>query len=382
MDWIDPIWRFIADTAANTLDLSLLAAPWFVAGLVAAGVLKAFMPESGMARMLGRRGTGSAVKAAIIGAPLPLCSCGVLPAAFGLRRGGASKGATASFLVATPETGVDSIALSYVLLGPIMAVVRPIAAIASAITAGVIVDRIDRAEQSSAPSPADAPSDSPCCASSSAASTASAGETKAAEPVPGRTKRLGDGLGYAFTRLLDDLSGWLVAGMIVAGLLLTIFPPASISAWASGPLAMLAVLAISVPMYVCASASTPVAHAMILAGVSPGTALVFLLAGPASNFAGIMLIRRELGTRAVIGYLIGVIGGALAFGLALDWAVQAFGWQFGADLTAHGHSEIVPNWLAWGSLTLLLAAMVRPLRRGIFTLFQQTRAQVTKQSAH
>src|SRR5918994_2932228 len=126
---------------ANTAQLALTTAPWLVLGLVCAGCIKAWLPTRAVGRQLGGSGVGPVTTAALIGAPLPLCSCGVLPAAFGLRRAGASKASTVSFLVATPETGADSIALSYVLLGPFLTIVRPVAAILSGVFAGLLVGR-------------------------------------------------------------------------------------------------------------------------------------------------------------------------------------------------------------------------------------------------
>ena len=160
----------------NFIHLFLESAPWLLLGLVLAGLLKVFVPMEWMQKQLGGHGFKTVLKAAILGAPLPLCSCGVIPAAVGLRRSGASKAATTSFLVSTPETGVDSVTVSYVLLGPFMAIVRPIAAITSAVVAGLLVGRDDddgkpndkanqAAEEKPAAALAEANKSSSCCAS-------------------------------------------------------------------------------------------------------------------------------------------------------------------------------------------------------------------------
>jgi uncharacterized membrane protein YraQ (UPF0718 family) len=283
----------------NTWMLALESAPWLLIGLIAAGLIRAWVPMQLVARMLGGKGAVPVTKAALIGAPLPLCSCSVLPAAISLRRGGASKASTTSFLIATPETGVDSVALSWVLLGPWLAIIRPITAVLSAVAAGLLVGRIEGREPSSAPPPTIRSTvqegltvAAPVAAASCTDSACNCACTQEPEERPGFRGRTQEGLGYAFTTLLDDLSLWLALAIAAAGAVITLFPGDFLASWGSGLGAMLAILAISVPMYVCATASTPLAHAMLFAGVSPGTVLVFLLAGPASNIGSLAIIRR------------------------------------------------------------------------------------------
>ncbi len=344
------------ELARNILWLALLSAPWLVLGLAAAGLIRAWVPLTTAARMLGGCGLGAVTRAALIGAPLPLCSCGVLPAAFALHRRGASRATTTSFLIATPETGVDSVALSWVLLGPVLAIVRPLAAIISAICAGLLVGR-------SAP---DKPPPDGCAKTQACGCKPSSSVDLPAEPPPGDPwwRRALDGLRYAFSDLLDDLALWLAGGLVLAGLTMTLLPAEALAAWGSGPLAMVLIMLVSVPMYVCATASTPLAHAMLYAGVSPGTVLVFLLAGPASNMASIALVRRELGTRALLAYLIGVAGVSILLGLALDavWAPLGLGafWDMG---TRPSFEEEAGSVLAVVSLILLVVLAIRPLRR-------------------
>ena len=334
----------------NTLGLFIEAAPWLIVGLAFAGLIKAWLPEGALSRWLGGRGLWPVLKAAVVGAPLPLCSCGVLPAAIGLKREGASNGATASFLVATPETGPDSIAVSYALLGPFMAVVRPIAAVFSAVAAGFLA-ALAPEEKKVASAPVTS-----CCAKEKSCSSQSVTQK---EPLPARTVA---GLRYAFGDMLDDIAGWMVVGFLVAGAAVTIVPPGALAEFGSGLPAMLVMLVVGVPLYVCASASTPIAAAMILAGVSPGTALVFLLVGPATNFAGIMLIAKEMGVKATAGYLAGVAGGALVAGLATDAAIQAFSIDVAAQAASvHG---MLPFWLeAASGVILIVAGLARRLKK-------------------
>lgn len=339
----------------NTLELSLASAPWLVFGLVAAGLLKAWLPMELVGRRLGGRGLAAVARAALLGAPLPLCSCGVLPAALTLRRAGASKAATTAFLVATPETSVDSVAVSWVLLGPLLALLRPVAAVVSALVAGLLVGRTETA--------ADAGPGLPVLQVCSSGCACDAAGAPVAADRPSAAARTLAGLRYAFVELLDDIAGWLAIGLLAAGLVVTLVPAAALASWGSGLGAMLLMLAVSVPMYVCATASTPLGHAMLWAGVSPGTVLVFLLAGPASNLAGLALVRREFGSRALAAYLAGVGGMSLLAGLGLDALLGVLGWDLrdGLAATAQPAHELIDG-LAWGSLILLVLFAVRPLR--------------------
>ncbi|HFD88234.1 MAG TPA: permease, partial [Gammaproteobacteria bacterium] len=303
----------------NLLELCLEAAPWLLLGMIIGGLLKAWIPIKMMERHLGGQGFMPVVKAAILGAPLPLCSCGVIPAALALRKAGASKRATVSFLVSTPETGVDSVSITYALLGPFMAIVRPIASITSALVAGMLAGRNE--------SPADQPATTglgaipvqvaSCCSSDSGdgESSCCGGEDAGAKPeAAGFAGRTLDGLNYAFGQLLGDMLLWLAVGLIFAALVKTFVPATFLAQWGSGLPAMLLMTLIGIPMYVCATASTPIAAGLMLAGVSPGVALVFLMAGPATNIATLGIISKELDRRAIIGYLTGVIGVALLAG--------------------------------------------------------------------
>ena len=326
----------LADIAAHGLDLLLDAAPWLLLGLASAGVLHAWLPMGALGRWLGGRGLRPVALAALIGAPLPLCSCGILPAAVALRRAGASREAVTSFLIATPETGVDSIALSYGILGPFFAIARPIAAVLSAMATGLLM-LILPADPAVAPAPAPGKAPSSCCSKSGCGSSA---------PVARQSplRRTLAGLGYAFTALFDDLALWLAIGLAAAAVTAVLVPPQTLAGWGSGLPAMLAVIVLGVPMYICATASTPLAGALLLAGVSPGTVMVFLLTGPATNIATIAVVRRELGAAATGLYLGGLIVCSLAAGLLTDLLVgylplgTAAPWVSAGE-TGHGWAE-------------------------------------------
>lgn len=362
----------------NLLDLSLEAAPWLVLGLVIGGLIKAMVPIRFLQKHLSGDGLVAIVKAAIFGAPLPLCSCGVIPAALGLRRAGASKPATVSFLVSTPETGVDSVTISYALLGPFMAIVRPVAAIASAITAGLLVGRSQDNEQLEV-SHISGPVETSCCSSSSCASEpvvtstssccSSEGDKKEssccgtdhdANPETessGFLKKAWDGIVYSFDTLFVDVLFWLVVGLIFAALVKTFVPVTFLAEWGSGLPAMMLMLVIGIPMYVCATASTPIAAGLLLAGVSPGTAMVFLMAGPATNISTLGVIGKELGKRALTAYLAGVGIVTIITGLLVDAMVKH--WNIDVQAQIAHSQDIVPPVIAWASLILLVAVVLK-----------------------
>ncbi|WP_125722131.1 SO_0444 family Cu/Zn efflux transporter [Pseudoalteromonas rubra] len=399
----------------NFWQLFLVSAPWLMLGLLLAGLLNVFIPKDFLQKHLGKEGLWTTIKAALIGAPMPLCSCGVIPAAIGLRRAGGSKSATTAFLVSTPETGVDSISVSYALLGPFMAVIRPIAAVASAITAGVLVGK-DESSAQSAPSDA---SDSGCCGSTAKkveaeksscratepkpasvqSSSCCASQTKAesapqssccdSQPVqkpdeqvtsccasaqakPGLWQKLVSAVQFSCNKLLADTMQWLLIGLFFAAIVQTYVPEAFLAQWGNGILAMIVVILVSIPMYICATASTPIAAGLLLAGVSPGAVLVFMLAGPATNVATIGVVAKELGRRAVFAYLGAVIGVAIIFGFLTDWLVAQFGFTV-APMMGHDH-EVLPYWLTLGSGVVLALLMARLMLLGIKQRFWPAQA--------
>ena len=268
---------------------------WIALGFAAAGLLHEFLPRGWVARRLGGESASSALWGAVLGAPIPLCSCGVLPAAAGLRRAGASRSSLGAFLVSTPETGMDSIALSYALLGPVMAWVRPVVAVVSGIIAGCVglLFRDPVATASANCAAPDAPHDH--------TETEPLGENVApGDPFATRLRRA---LRFGFGTLLDEIAFWLLVGLATTGLLAEFLPDhffRDVLGWEAGLAPMLAMAVVGLPLYVCASASTPVAAALIAKGLSPGAALVFLLVGPATNAATLSVGRQILGTPRIL----------------------------------------------------------------------------------
>lgn len=281
--------------------------PYILLGFLIAGVMHAFIPQTTFARHLSGNGWKSVLKAAAVGIPLPLCSCGVLPTAIAMRRNGASKAASTSFLIATPQTGFDSIAATWSLLGPSFAVVRPVAALVTSLFGGIAVGKAEQTELEHKHTHSDS------C-------------TIIAEEKPRATflKKCTDALKYGYIDLVGSIGGWLVIGLIVAAIITVYVPADFFSILGTTPiLSMMAVLVIAIPMYVCATGSIPIALSLMLKGLSPGTALVLLMAGPAANFASFTLISREMGKKPAIIYLASIIIGAMAFGLAIDYLMPS-----------------------------------------------------------
>lgn len=330
------------------------SAPWLLLGFLLAGIIKQLIPSSWVQKQLATPGLLSIVKGAIIGAPLPLCSCGVIPTALAVRKAGASKGATSSFLVATPETGVDSISFSYAVLGPVFAIARPVAALLSAVVAGILVNGFDRETE---PVP-EVATKSACCSGKSCA---------APPPQESLSQRLLGAIRYGFDNMIADTAKWLVIGLVGASLVTAVVPQSFFLEWGNGVAAMLVMVLVGLPMYICATASTPLAASLLFAGVSPGAALVFMLTGPATNIATMGVIRAQLGNRSLAAYLVGVIGSAIACGLALNGLFNYYGWDLQLAMAQQGMDMALWRQLAAVILLLLIARVwLRPLWRSRF----------------
>lgn len=487
--------QLLVDILSESWKILLEASPYVLFGFFVAGLLKAFVPSSLVAKHLGHGRFGPVFKAALFGIPLPLCSCGVIPAAAGLRQQGASKGATTSFLIATPETGVDSMAVTWALLDPVMTVMRPLAALLTSVTAGLLVDLFpsrsaavtgdgtasgtaeaagepaqavastsaglsaapvlpvlsvragsqgcscasgaacqpedtvlkpgaeraatashcascppalsvdvpaavlagplapvagnrgacqcgtdgmhDKALSSSGVMASPATTDAlPCCGDHHARGTAistpvhgaggagccsSAGKTKepsSAGGFAGMFARFCEGMRFAFGELVADIGGWLLLGVVLASLI-TVFLPDDLfsGSFASGIGGIIVMMAIGIPLYVCATASTPIAAAFALKGISPGAALVFLLAGPATNVATITVVARLLGRRAATIYVavIGVM--SVLLGLAVN---LVYGWLgLGVSGWVQGTADAAPGILSLVAALVLLVLVFR-----------------------
>lgn len=287
--------------------------PYILLGFLIAGVLHVFVNQRLMARHLSGSGWKPVIKAAMLGIPLPLCSCGVLPTAVSLRRQGASHGATTSFLIATPQTGVDSIAATYSLLGLPMAIMRPIAALAGAVFGGMAVDRNQERH--------DMPTEHAAHAACQSATCADDIDEQPSRPF---IAKIIESIRYGLVDMVASVGKWLVIGLIVAALITVFLPDELLLSLSAHPLlAMLLMVALAVPMYVCATGSIPIALSLMLKGLTPGVGFVLLMAGPAANFASVMVLSKSLGRRTTAVYVGSVIVTALFFGIIIDYLLPA-----------------------------------------------------------
>lgn len=313
-------------------------APFLLLGFFVAGLLHAYVPQRWLVRAMGGRGFGPIVRGTLIGMPLPLCSCGVVPVAVELREKGASRGAVTAFLVTTPETGVDSIAASFAVLHPWMALARPLAAIVTGLVAGVSVERFSKA-----PARPVVITETPDCCRHDA-------------PVVERRGLLA-GLRHAFVDLFAEVGVWLLPAILISAVLTAVLEPGAVAKLVSShALQMAILLVVGIPVYVCATAATPLAGALIASGFSPGSALVFLLVGPATNVVTIVAAKKMLGTKGAVLYVAAVAVTSVLAGIALDALFAHFGVAPG-QVASHDHAH--ESWLTTASSIVLLALIAR-----------------------
>jgi uncharacterized membrane protein YraQ (UPF0718 family)/copper chaperone CopZ len=274
--------------------------PYLLLGFFIAGLLHAFVPSAIYSRYLAGTGLRSVVTAAAFGIPLPLCSCGVLPTAVALRRSGASRAASTSFLIATPQTGVDSIAATYSMMGLPFAILRPVAALVTSLIGGMAVGHWER--------------------KGALDDHVEEGNYEFSELPKGFWNKVLETFKYGFFDMMQSIGRWLLIGLVVATLITVLLPDDFFSAYARWPLLnMFIIVAVAVPMYVCATGSIPIAAALMLKGMSPGCALVLLMAGPAANMASMFVVNNAFGRKATVVYLLSIIGGAIGFGVLVDY---------------------------------------------------------------
>ncbi len=336
---------FIKDYIYEIYHLILEMAPYLLLGFLIAGILKYTLKPSTMKRHLGGSDLRSVINASLLGVPMPLCSCGVIPTGVGLYRNGASKGAAQSFLISTPQTGVDSIMITYSLLGLPFAIIRPIAAFLTGIVGGVITNKVEGEKPHEYAN----------------------GNTD--EDMPKGWHKIPAILKYAFIDFMDDIAKWLAIGILIAGLISVLLPDDFFLNYLSKPyLSMLIMLVASVPLYVCATSSVPIAAALIMKGLSPGAALVFLMAGPATNAATISVIANTLGKKSLIVYLSTIIIGSFAGGVILDQFMPA-SWFGGIMLMGHDH-HMLPEWLMISSAVILTILIIYTLINKLIKKFR------------
>ncbi len=307
--------------------------PYLLLGFFFAGILKVAFPRKIITRYMGQRNFGSVLNASLLGVPLPLCSCGVLPTGIGFYKNGASRGSTISFLISTPQTGVDSILATYSLLGLPLAMIRPVVALITGVFGGAMGNMADKKGVIT--------------------------KTELNGSTVQHDRSLKELFRYGFVELLQDISKWLIIGMLLAALLSVLIPEDFFTNNVSNEyLAMILMLAASVPLYICATGSIPVAAVLLMKGLSPGAALVLLMAGPATNIATMAVLGNVMGKRSLWIYLTSIIGGALFFGILINELVPRE-WILGSiPINLHGGMHLHPSgWLQWvssGALVLLI----------------------------
>jgi uncharacterized membrane protein YraQ (UPF0718 family)/copper chaperone CopZ len=351
------------------IDILNEMSPYLMLGFFFAGVLKVAFPQRFIDRYLGQRTARSVLNASLIGIPLPLCSCGVIPTGISFYKSGASKGSSVSFLISTPQTGVDSILVTYSLLGLPFALMRPIIALLTGLMGGLLANRYDKKENGESVKPGTDLSlaAEACCSNSNCkdnnqekkedcgcngSSCSSSQNTKKHSAFYTMFK-------YAFVDFLQDISKWLIIGLLLAAAISVLVPDDFFSSFIGNDwIGMLVILIASVPLYICATSSVPVAAILMMKGISPGAALVFLMAGPATNAATITVLHKVLGKKTAIAYLISIISGALFFGMLIDTLLPREWFEMkGLHAHMHGHEGhfMLPEWLQWGSsITLVL----------------------------
>lgn len=328
---IEAIWQVTTEMAA-----------FLLLGFVVAGLLSVFISPSWLERHLGRPNLASVFKSSLFGVPLPLCSCGVIPVAASLRQHGASKAATTAFLLSTPQTGVDSIMVTYTMLGPLFAIFRPLAALFTGVLGGTLVQGLvphEAESKSSAPSFDKVPESS--------------------QPVKGVLPKIKQALDYGLITLPGDIGRALLIGVIIAGVLSALMPEDFLSRYlGQGPLSIGLLMLGGIPLYVCATASVPLAASFIFLGATPGAALAFLVAGPATNAATVTTISRVLGRRTMVIYLLTVAVSAFGGGVLLDWLMPRAAEAIPV-LSGMGHHHEQTGWFHHLSGVVLVLVMTR-----------------------
>jgi len=326
VEYLKVLWAFLQ-----------VSAPYLLFGLLISGVIHEFVPIAKVKKWLGAKNFASIFKAAAIGVPLPLCSCSVIPTAVTIRKSGASNGATSAFLISTPESGVDSISITYGLMDLPMTIFRPVAAFCSAFVAGTLHMFFNDFELPE--SEIEAPVKS-CCGSK--------------KFVPVQNNRILNIFKYGYGKLSNDISAWLTFGILL-GAMIEFIVPADFFTGMGMIQNRLMILAIGIPLYICASASTPIAVSLMLKGLSPGSAILFLLVGPATNISNIAVLQKYIGKKGVVINIFSIASVALIFSFIVDYVyAHYFTLKLNEQLAHHEHGDNLFETIAAFLLIILL----------------------------
>lgn len=350
--------NYIIEFLNDFIKLSNEMSPYLLLGFIIAGILHVYIKKDTIAQYLGANNFKSVIYAALLGIPLPLCSCGVIPTGISFYKNGASKGASVSFLISTPQTGVDSIMVTYSLLGLPLAILRPIIALLSGLMGGLLTNITDR-KHIKQPTPP--PSNVSLSLNLNKLQKRETSETCSNtscgcydnNPKKSKFRQFAT---YAFVDFMQDIAVWLIIGLGIAALLSVLLPDDFFQLYIGNKfVSMLIVIAASVPLYVCATGSVPIAAMLIAKGLSPGAAIAFLMAGPATNAATITIIGKSMGRNALLTYLASIIGGAIIFGVLIDLFIPVQMLIPNVMLHNHNH-EVLPAWIHYAS-TIIMAIL-------------------------
>lgn len=327
--------RYINELFRLTNEMS----PYLLFGLFIAGLLHVYFEKERTIKYLGKNNLKSVIYASLLGVPLPLCSCGVIPTGIAFYKEGASKGATVSFLISTPQTGVDSIAVTWSMMNLPFALLRPIIAFLTGILGGLLSNRLNHN-----------------------AELQNSSETDTCQgdcDVKKREGKLKSLFRYAFVEFLEDIAKWLVIGLLIATAISVLLPDDFFTMYLDNKiLSMLIVLSASVPLYICATGSVPIAVALMAKGLSPGAALVLLMAGPATNAATIAVLTKVLGRKTVLIYLFSIISGALLFGVIIDYVLPSSWFILNHTMMHHHHGGMFSSWFNYASTIILSILLI------------------------
>ena len=328
--------------------------PYLLLGFLFAGILKVAFPQKIIDKYLGKKNAKSVLYASLLGIPLPLCSCGVIPTGISFYKSGASKGSSVSFLISTPQTGIDSILVTYSLLGLPFAIIRPFIALITGFLGGLLANRFDTDEKV-----IPEPIQDSCC------TTEKKSDCECDDNCDSQAKEKKSALytmfKYAFVDFLQDISKWLIVGLLLAAFISVLIPDDFFSSYIGNDfIGMLVILVASIPLYICATSSVPIAAILMMKGISPGAALVFLMAGPATNAATITVLNKVMGKKTMWSYLLSIVSGALVFGLLIDNVFPREWFEMASlhdHMNAHEGHWMLPKWLQWAS-SILLSSLI------------------------
>lgn len=336
--------NYVLEYIRNFWHVFMMMAPWLLLGYLLAGIIALLMPQDWVKRNLSGKGFAPILKAVLLGIPLPLCSCGVIPVAASLRKEGADRGATGAFYISTPQTGVDNIIVTWSMMGGVLAALRPVLAFLSGITGGVLIKLFCK---ESAPEKVEEKPHCCCCCHANASQKPAESEKK--------TNPLVFILKYGFDKLMRSTAPSLIVGILIAALIQQILPADFGKEYLGDKvyLQFIAVIAIAVPLYVCSNASVPIAATLLAKGFSPGAALLFLIVGPAISSVSITSMRSVLGGKAVLFAIFSISFWTLLAGIVVNCFDISF--SFPENLCCHAEKTGIYPQLFAAMLALLIA---------------------------